>query len=223
MIAGPFSTEELKQKMQLGSVSSSCHVWGKAMSDWQKADWWKANLETLIERLNNNFDDRLWHYAIGGNSYGPMARKQLVAELSKVGGDANEALIWTKGMKSWAQIHEFHDLMDDIGVDRRVFARANTEGKVVAHISDSQSVIGNLKTISEGGFGAVQISGLGVGAQFSIEIESPDLQKINATAQVRYISEDGFVGFKFVSINREAVSQIVSFVKEQVANQTGAA
>ncbi|NQY99603.1 MAG: DUF4339 domain-containing protein [Bdellovibrionales bacterium] len=212
-IEGPFSTDELKQKVQLGSVSSEALVWGQAQSDWKPLSWWHSNLDELLSRLQNNFDDRLWHYAMQGQSYGPMSRKQLVSELKKVTGDPNSALIWTKGMPNWAPIHEFHDLMDEVGVNRRAYPRAPIEGKVIINLSESQTIIGQLKTISEGGFGALNVSGLVAGTEVAIEIQSESMPTVHATAQVRYVSESQFAGFKFSQINREAISRIVSYVK----------
>jgi hypothetical protein len=212
-VEGPFSTDELKQKVSMGSVSSESMVWGQAQSNWKPLSWWQSHLDELLSKLQNNFDDRLWHFAIRGQSHGPMSRKQLISELKKIAGDANDALIWTKGMENWAAIHEFHDLMDEVGVNRRIFPRAPIEGKVVIRLSESQTLIGQLKTVSEGGFGALNVTGLVVGSEVSVELQTDAFPHVHATAQVKYVSENQFAGFKFAKINRESVSRIVSFVK----------
>lgn len=217
-IEGPFSTDDLKQRVKQGSVSRESLIWGQAVSEWKPLRWWQSHLDEMLSQLQNNFDDRLWHYAIKGQSYGPMSRKQLISELKKITGDANDALIWTKGMESWAAIHEFHDLMDEVGVNRRVFPRAPISGKVVIQLAENQVLIGQLETVSEGGFGASNIEGLTVGSEVSVAFQSESMPVVHATAQVRYVSEKQFGGFKFTQINREAVSRIVSYVKSAESN-----
>src|SRR5690606_6063040 len=108
---------------------------------------------------------------------------------------------WTKGMKAWAPIFEFNDLLDDLGINKRQFPRADIEGRVSIKVG-SQSLDGILLTISEGGFGADQLTGLTVGQTVSVEINSDAFyDPIHAKAEVRYITESGYVGFRFQNIN----------------------
>ena len=219
-VAGPFSTEELNHKLQYGMISEQVLVWGKAQQEWKPATWWVENLDQLTTKLENQFDERLWHYAYEGEAYGPVDRKSLVYELKKVAGDANKCLIWTKGMENWAAIHEFHDLMDEIGVNRRTHPRAPLQGRILIHLDNGQTMLGQLNSISEGGFGGSNLPGLRPGEQVKVEIQSDHLAPINSQAQVRYVEEaNGVVGFKFMNVSRESLSQIIGFVKNSVESE----
>lgn len=216
-VEGPFTTEDIKRMGQSGELEHSTLVWGKPLVHWKSYSYWMSNLESLLQQADKMTDNRLWHYAINGESHGPMSRKHLIEALQFLQGDCNDALIWTKGMEAWAPIFEFHDLMDAIGVNRRKYPRAPVNGTVIVHVGE-QKVIGQLKAISEGGFGATALNLLSTGMQVNVEIQSDAFPStIHASVQVRYISEEGFIGFKFGSINRESQAQIINYVKETIS------
>ena len=212
---GPLSAEEVIELVSNGNFPATALVWGTSLEGWKPFGWWKTNLSSILEKANAKPDRKLWHYALNGETFGPMERAELIEKLQRLDGDANDALIWTKGMKTWAPIFEFHDLMDDVGVNRRQYPRAPVSGKVTLHHGED-SFIGNLLSVSEGGFGASHFPyDLTPGLSVKVEIQSEELGgTVYAVAQLRHLDENS-IGFKFTNINRESLSQIISYVKDK--------
>jgi hypothetical protein len=211
-VAGPYSTEEIKSLASQGEIMDRDLIWGKMQSEWKPFAWWMIELPNLLAKTREAVDNRLWHYALGGASFGPFNRQDLVGKLKSL--DMNQdILIWTKGMKAWAPVFEFSDLLDEIGVNKRQFPRADIEGRVSIK-AGNQTFEGILLTVSEGGFGADQLQGITVGQVVSVEINSDAFyDAIHAKAEVRYITETGYVGFRFQNINMESRGAIIQYVK----------
>ncbi len=215
IVDGPFTREQVEKLVKDNRYPTDVLVWGKALNVWKPYSWWLDHYDSILAEAAKATDPRKWHFAFRGESQGPLNKKDLVEELKKLKGDANDALIWTKGMTNWAPIFEFHDIMDNVGVNRRNFPRAPVSGKIVLHHGD-QYIVGELSSISEGGFGARNFAyDLAPGLNLKLEIISDEIGgTIHTSAQVRYLDSET-VGFKFTQINREAQSQIISYVKEK--------
>ncbi|MGE0762519.1 MAG: GYF domain-containing protein [Bdellovibrionales bacterium] len=211
-VSGPFSTEEVKNLATQGEFQDRDLIWGRMQVDWKPLGWWMVELPNLLAKTKEVRDPRLWHYAVGGSSFGPFSREDLVVKLKETNLN-QEVLIWTKGMKAWAPIYEFNDILDSVGLNKRQYPRAEIEGKVSIKVGQ-QSLDGNLLVISEGGFGADQLSGLTAGQVVTIEINSDSFyDPIHAKAEVRYVTENGYVGFRFQNINMEARGAIIQYVR----------
>jgi len=212
VVSGPFSTEEVKSLAAQRQVEESSLIWGRLQKEWKPLRWWMVELPSLLSRHTEVKDSRLWHYAQEGNSHGPFTRDDLITRLKDVELDQN-VLVWTKGMKAWAPIFEFHDLLDEIGINKRQFPRAEIEGRVTVKLP-TKAVEGVLITISEGGFGANGLTDMSIGQVVSVEVISDAFyDTIHAKAEVRYITESGYVGFKFQHINMESRGAIIQYVK----------
>ncbi|MCB0408428.1 MAG: DUF4339 domain-containing protein [Bdellovibrionales bacterium] len=215
IVKGPFTEDQVVQMMNNGLFHPDSTVWGKILDTWKPYTWWKSNLSDLKTKAEHAKDPAQWHYALDGETFGPMQRKALVNIIKNMKGDANDVLLWTQGMNQWAPIYEFHDLMDEAGVNRRQFPRAHCEGKIVIQ-QGNQYIVGDLNSISEGGCGAKNFNfDLAPGMVVKAEVICKALGgSMHVPSQVRYIDENT-VGFKFISINREAQSLIISYVKEK--------
>lgn len=221
-VSGPFTTESLRESFANGELAQAL-VWGRLASEWMSAADWHNGLDTLLNQQNKQQKrPQLWHYAYLGESYGPMPRADLIAALSEI-DTKKEVLIWTKGMKSWAELFHFQDIIEDLGINRRQYPRARISGSVVLR-SGEKVAIGQLATIGVGGFGATQLDDTIVpGSTISAEIKSAEFSDtINVRAIVQYISEDGFVGFKFDRIHKEAEHLITGFVNKAIAPKKAA-
>lgn len=214
-VRGPFSQEEVKAQAENGVLSNQCLLWSRGMSQWTHLSNWPKAAEQ--GKALNGAHEKMWHYALDNQPYGPISQTQLIQQMKNLNEEVHQVLLWTKGMRAWAPIYDFHDIMDELGINRRQQPRATISGKVVVHL-ESKQLIGTLKTISEGGFGAERLHGLVPGQTVRIEIHSDHfLDPLHCKADVRYISETGFVGFTFISIDREAVSTIIQYVKSAVS------
>lgn len=211
-VTGPFSTEDVKTLAVQGQVQDADLIWGRLQTEWKPLAWWMVELPNLLEQDKAAKDNRQWHYALAGASFGPFSRDDLLKTLKSL-PQVHDVLIWTKGMKAWAPIHEFNDVLDAIGINKRQYPRADIAGSVVVKVG-TKTITGKLLTISEGGFGADSLQDLVVGQVISVELNCDAFyDPVHAKAEVRYMSESGYIGFKFQSLNNESKGTIVQYVK----------
>ncbi len=222
LVQGPYSTEEIKQKSQSGELGPEHLIWGKPQEEWRTVAWWQENLTQLLERVHVTENEQVWHYLFNEQSHGPMSRQELIEDVSKLEQKA-EVFVWTKGMKSWVAIFECLDLMDDAGVSRRKHPRADIQASVIVTLGE-QDYIGSLKTVSAAGCGIQGVKNIKPGQIIDLTLKSEHFHKpINAKAEVRYISDTGFAGLQFVTINMEEKAAIIDYVRESILRSSEAA
>lgn len=211
-VRGPLTTEEVRNNIKDGDILRQSLVWGSVMEHWRTVSWWETELPTILKSHKENKDNRLWHYAQDGQSHGPFTRNRLIQELNQL-KLKDDVMIWTKGMPTWGQIFEFTDLMDEVGVSRRAHPRAPIKGSVIIK-SDNKAALGKLSMISEGGCGVINVEGLKAGEFVNLDIKSAAFSEpVRAKAQVRYVTETGYVGLKFAQIGMESKARIIEYVK----------
>lgn len=213
-VRGPFTQDEIKTHLAEGTIPLDSRIWGRGQTDWVIAsNWMKAPQAAVIDPVRAK-QEQAWHYAVQGVSKGPMPRAQLVNEL-RATRQKDEVLVWTKGMKAWSDLFEFHDLLEEIGLNKREHPRAAIDGQVVLKTEDGKAIIGQLKSISPGGLGVGQIiEPLSIGQVVTVEVRSPMLGDTIATkATVQYVTDSAFVGMKFVSVSMESKSRILEYVR----------
>lgn len=214
-VVGPFTVDEIKDQVHQGLLGQECLVWGRGQGDWVSVgNWIKLSDSYQASEVQNHRPEQMWHYAIEGDSKGPMSRGELILELSNI-RNKDQILVWTKGMTAWADLFEFHDLLDELGLNKREHPRAPIRGAVVITPEDGAPIIAQLKTVSAGGVGATNVNqSLSMGQNVTLEIKSDSLNEtISVKAQVQYVTELGFVGFKFQSISMEAKSRILQYLR----------
>jgi hypothetical protein len=211
-VDGPLTTEDVQSRLADGHFTSMHMIWGKGLQAWIRLESWQQELPQLASGAPAEITPELWHYAHNGKSHGPYPKNQLVEEL-KNAENLGEVMIWTKGMKEWAALFEFHDLLSAIGVNKRQFPRADVSGRAVIKTAES-TLIGQLVTVSEGGCGIVVDQGLVPGQAFTLELQSPSFRDtIHAKAECRYVSE-GLAGVRFTHLSSEAKGAIIQLVKQ---------
>lgn len=213
-VTGPHTESEIQALSASSTLPGDTLVWGLPMTTWKTLSAWEKELPQLTASTKISFSQQLWHYAVEGDSKGPMTRPELINDLKNI-RTKGEVLVWTKGMKAWADLYEFHDLLDEVGVNRRDHPRAPIQGSVTVNYNENVTLLCSLKSISPGGFSAT-LSGnqLAIGQIVMAEIKSEKLQiPITAKACVQYSTESGLYGFKFQAINMEAKAHIMEFIK----------
>lgn len=211
-VDGPLSTEDVQTRLQTGQFSSQNLIWGRGLPAWQKLEWWTRELPRLATAQQIQLEPELWHFAYQGKSHGPFNKDALAMELKSL-DNLGEVMIWTKGMKEWAPLFEFHEILNAIGVNKRQFPRAELEGKAVIKTVD-QTLIGRLVSIGEGGCGIYIEGGLVPGQPVTMEIQSSAFREVlTAKAEVRYVS-GGVAGMKFTNVSMENKGAIISFVRQ---------
>ncbi|MBC87076.1 MAG: hypothetical protein CL677_07830 [Bdellovibrionaceae bacterium] len=211
IVDGPFTTAQVKTL----SYPQDTLVWGRVQKDWISIDQWRDTVDETLSNSNIFPIDigREWHYGIDGESFGPFSRIDLIDSLKQI-KSLDDVLLWTNGMKDWTSIFEFHDVLQEMGINKRHHPRAEINGSVFVNFENGERVMGQLVSISEGGIGFTGIEDLTPGETVNLEILCSIFSKsIRVTAQVRYISESNFVGAQFMNIHSEALAQIVGYIK----------
>ncbi len=211
-VDGPMSAEDVQSRLQSGNLTAQHLIWGKGLNGWHKLQWWLQELPNIANNSINESTPELWHYALGGKSFGPYKKAALVDEL-KVIPSLGEVMIWTKGMKEWAPLFEFHELLTAVGVNKRQFPRADLTGSVTIKTSEN-TLVATLLSISEGGCGVQLDAGLVPGQPMTLEIQSSSFRDtLHAKAECRYVSE-GVCGLKFTNVSSETKGAIIQFVRQ---------
>jgi len=215
-VKGPFELEELKEIVMNGNLPENCIVWGRGLDEWCLASKWINKANAVVKELKHKQIGQTWHYAVDGESKGPMSRAELLHELRHV-RHKDEILVWTKGMKQWADLFDFHDLVDELGLNRRSQPRARAKGNVEIQTDEGGIIAGQVRTISIGGIGIGSLNqSLGMGQAFNVKINAPDLgESFTVKAQVQYMTDNGYAGMKFLSIGSEAKSKITQYINSK--------
>ncbi len=213
-VSGPFSTEKVHEMSDSGIIHSEFLIWSCAQKEWSTLRRWQKEVPSILKDYKISVQKQLqpWYYAHKGESFGPFPKDQLIEEIQQV--DNKQAVtLWTKDMPSWKSIFEFNDIIKAVGLNRRAHPRADIDGTVVTKV-DGQSHISKLKTISLGGCGITEAPHLSVGQRMHLEIQSEHFfSPLKAIAEVRYISQSGYVGIKFEQIHMESQSTIIEYIK----------
>ena len=217
-VEGPYTQEAIKGLIEGQQLDEGCLVWGRGRDEWISAKNWLQSLNQSIDVDSVRPFAQTWHYAINGDSKGPFSRAELIHELRNV-REKDQVLVWTKGMKAWADLFEFHDLLDELNLERREDPRVDIKGQIVAKNESGRTSEGQLHTISVGGCGAYGLGNLlQIGNEITIEIKSPVLANtIVTSAQVQYVTESGFVGIRFNGLNSESKSMIQQYIRENTS------
>lgn len=213
-VSGPYSEDQVRLDIKSGKVKPSWLIWSKLQDQWRSVSWWQSEVNQLLKNHKETKDNRLWHYASEGQTFGPMTRIQLVQEVTQL-KNKSDVLLWTKGMPNWGAIYEFTDLMDEVGVSRRQHPRASLKGTAVIKTAE-RALLGKVLMISAGGCGINGVDGLIPGEKIHLDIKSPAFSEpLRASAEVRYVTETGFIGLKFTAVSPEYQSKIIEYVRSQ--------
>jgi len=211
-VEGPMTTEDVQTRLQTGQLTAQDMIWGKGLESWIHLEFWTQELPRIATAPQVEQVVQMWHYASNGKSHGPYSKSQLIDELKNL-DNTGEVMVWTKGMKEWAPLFEFHDLLTAMGVNKRLFPRADLTGRAVIKTLES-TLIGQLLSVSEGGCGVNIESGVVPGQALTLEIHSPAFREpLHARAECRYVSE-GIAGLRFTQLSTETKGAIIQYVKQ---------
>lgn len=216
-VEGPFTTAAVESRLASGLVAQTDLIWGSVQEDWKPLSWWSQSVTQLEEQERQSLSPEVWYYALKGRSFGPLTIVDLTNNLKAMGGSSleqiKEVLVWTQGMKSWTPLFEFHELLDDLGLNKREFARSSLTGRAVVKIL-GDTYISSLLSISEGGCGLETIPGLIPGQEVTLELQANEINEaIHAKGEVRYVT-DKILGLKFSHLNVESRGAIVQYCKK---------
>ncbi|MEZ4872112.1 MAG: GYF domain-containing protein [Bdellovibrionales bacterium] len=221
IVQGPFTTAEVKGIAANRTHNNAPLVWGRVQKTWVDIDQWAATVDEALAASNiiSLNISKEWHYGTGGDSFGPFGRADLIAQLKNLASLEN-VLLWTNGMNDWMPIFEFHDILGELGINRRKQFRAEASGSVAVSRGTNDITNGQIISISEGGLGFKGNSNYNKGETVQLIIDSPIFKhKVKVDAEVKYCTEGGYVGVSFKKIHPETQSQIVGYIKRAEAMQ----
>ena len=86
------------------------------------------------------------------------------------------------------------------------------------------SHIGQLKTISAGGCGLTGVQDLKSGTEVLATLKTEAFyRELKLKAEVRYVSDSGFTGLMFSTINSEDKAVIINYIRSQMSSLRNAA
>ena len=188
---------------------------GPAIESWLSASHWEQILPEITQKQKDKEKPQAkqWYYSQNGETYGPLSKMDLIDAITPV-TSRSEVLLWIKGMKDWASVFEFHEIVKELGINHRKMPRADILGQVFITEPSGTTHIAQLTSISEGGFGAKGLQNLSSGQIVDIEMKSDKFFfPVRAKAEVRYVSKSTHAGFQFTTISVEARSAIVEYIK----------
>lgn len=211
-VTGPFERQEIE--LQALAMSNPL-IWGRGQNEWTNVERWQRHLKELDNPDNATRVgiERQWQVKVSGIEMRPMTHDQMIDYL-KDQKDLGEIQIWTEGYSEWKDVYQIHKIMDELGVSRRQHPRVPIMGTLTC-----EGATGNFNarvlSISEGGLGATEAPGVKIGEKFKTTLKSPNLYTpIHATAEIVYVGEDGYAGFKFANLHSESKSAIIEYVKK---------
>jgi hypothetical protein len=214
-VSGPFEANYIRSEIETGALPQDTVLWARGETDWVPAsDWIKR--QSQVETAQKVVADTEWYYAVDGVSKGPISRDIMVRELLAL-TNKDQILVWTQGMNTWTDIYEVEDLRSELGLERRESPRISVHGNAELHFEDGEVFSVSLKTISAGGFGTLGAHrNLQTGRHINVHLSAEFLKEpIHAKAEVQYVTEGGYTGFKFVQISDEAKTQVLTYIQSK--------
>jgi hypothetical protein len=213
VVSGPYSTESVESGLKNSHWNLDSLIWWKGQVEWISLEAWRKNLENILESLKTSVQKTVWYVEHLGMQKGPMNVNELQQYVLQ-NGLLSSCRVWTTGMDSWKSVFELPELVNFMGITRRMHPRAPIKGEALIH-NPSSPIVGPLGTISEGGIGIKNIQGMQKGDSLQLTIKSPMLVgPIHSRAQVVYASSNGITGLQFQNLQPEFQSTIVDFVKQ---------
>ncbi len=212
VVSGPFTTEKVENGIKSKTWSTDCLVWWKGQKEWITLVDWQRNLPTILDSFKTRIQKSIWYVEHLGMQKGPMNSTELQGYIMST-GILNSCRVWTIGMDRWMYVYEIPDLVEFFGVSRRKTARAPIKGQLTIK-KDDIIVEGPAGSISTGGLGFRDLSGLRPGDHISLTLRSPLLiAPIHSQGKIVYTADRGFTGLQFNLLNAESESTIADYVK----------
>ncbi len=215
-VSGPFSTEEIKQKISTSLATQNLLIWARGQRRWlTPTHWEQEHQEILKKREASRNESPNWYVSLNGKNLGPMIQSDLIRYLRSVDSHYMDSVrLWSIGMLNWAKVFEFHQIADELGISRRSHPRAPLNGTVSIIGENEQERIAKALTISMGGIGIAGVSDLKPGSTIKLVIKSNELgAPIHASAQIRYVIGNE-TGLQFQNLHLEFQARIIDYVKK---------
>lgn len=215
VVTGPLSTAEVQEKLRGNLIPMDGFIWCRGEREWMPLSQWETRLPDLIEAHKEQAEARAWYLDLGSGSIGPLLQAEVLDNLKGL-QDFRHARVWTAGMKTWTKIYEVHDIMEPLGISRRVNTRAPLTGTVVVTRArdETKSFMLRAASVSVAGIGVNGTHDLCKDDRILLVIKSPDLPgSIHLSGEVAYVNTQGYAGVRFETVPAEIQTLLYDYVK----------
>jgi hypothetical protein len=215
VVSGPFSTEAVHEKISLGHVDHSCHIWWKGQREWIPISTWAGQVERIVQNANDRSQKPVWYVDSGKSPTGPLTEKELIDHLKTCGSLARVRL-WAVGMEKWTSLFELSEVMELLGLSRRENGRAPLMGTVTLSRSndDPQGFVLRAASISVSGMGVQGRHDLRAGDTISVVVKSGEIaEQLQLRGEIAYVTSNGYAGIRFEKVLPDTHSIILEYVE----------
>lgn len=228
VVSGPFSTEQVRVKLQSGQLPAASYIWWKGQREWIPVALWESQLGQIVKTMNEQVQNPVWYVNSSGSPIGPLTQRELIENLKGLSNLSNVQL-WAAGMEKWTGLFEMHDIMELLGISRRENARAPLMGSVAITRSndDPKGFVLRAASVSIAGLGVTGSHDLRKDDELSLLVKSNEFPgPLHLRGVVAYVTSNGYAGIRFHKIPAETQSLIFDYVKrfhKDLAQTTNAA
>lgn len=210
---GPFEVNEVDS--QLSSLKDP-QIWGKGQSEWMTPQRWKRSLKEAGLALPTSTDPTekgLWRWRDLRVEQTALSYKDLLEKLRGM-SSYSHIEVMPETAQQWREVFAMPRLVEDLGISRRTAPRVPIMGTLDFEI-EAQEYSCRVISISEGGLGLNDAKDLHIGMQFQGILTSASLFiKITSLFEVVYVSNDGYVGLRFVDLPDEFKNSVIEYVNK---------
>lgn len=215
VVSGPFSTEDVQNKIVTGVLGANAHVWWKGQREWIPISTWLNQVDRVVQSANDRAQKPVWYVDAGKSPTGPLTEKELIDHLKTTSSLARVRL-WAVGMEKWTSLFELAEVMELLGLSRRENERAPLMGTVAVSRSndDPQGFVLRAASISVAGMGVQGRHDLRAGDSISMVVKSAEMPStLTLRGEIAYVTANGYAGIRFEKVQPDSHSMIVDYVK----------
>jgi hypothetical protein len=221
VVSGPFSTEDVQNKIVTGILGANTHIWWKGQREWIPISTWLNQVDRIVQNAQDRAQKPVWYVDAGKSPTGPLTEKELIDHLKNTPSLARVRL-WAVGMEKWTSLFELSEVMELLGLSRRENERAPLMGTVAVSRSndDPQGFVLRAASISVAGMGVQGRHDLRCGDSISMIVKSAEIpSSLSLRGEIAYVTANGYAGIRFETVHAEAHSLIVDYVKRFNADE----
>jgi len=231
-VMGPYSTQEVENRMHAGQFNADCWVWVRGAKEWSPMAEWPVLVErqAQVDQWTQEAHQPTWYvdFGRGKNPIGPISRNELVAQLVKLkfSSQLEGIKLWGSNLKTWTNVFEITDILDLVGISRREVPRAPLMGEVAVTRAGTKSDANVVKamSVSLNGISLKNCGFLRTGDHVQLSVKSHELAQIlHAQAVVLYVGKTGDCGLRFTEISAEDRAMIGDHVRHFIQSDLAAA
>jgi hypothetical protein len=231
-VMGPYSTQEVENRMHAGQFNADCWVWVRGAKEWSPMAEWPVLVErqAQVDQWTQEAHQPTWYvdFGRGEKPIGPISRNELVAQLVKLkfSSQLEGIKLWGSNLKTWTNVFEITDIFDLVGISRREVPRAPLMGEVAVTRAGTKSDANVVKamSVSLNGISLKNCGFLRTGDHVQLSVKSHELAQIlHAQAVVLYVGKTGDCGLRFTEISAEDRAMIGDHVRHFIESDLAAA